>query len=348
MVTVAVLVIAALVVGIFVANGGSFSATSTGDQPAISGNAVAQAGLCPADGTTSLSFTVINPLNTSGEESYDQTARIYEVNDNGEALFATLTDTTAGTADLNCGDTYRVRLESTDSANARIDSVSSGDADVIESGRAIEFVAERSNFNLRVDSSQHAGILVRAFDQDQNAFVFADDSDSASTLRATGATFQSTVDNATATALNSGDDLRWTFGIEANGEDVDANDFGTYILVKASTTVYEEPSVSYEGSDLQDVFGQLDTYESRAFSSYDYAYLIPEGASIEDSERDISLDISALSNVNPGASDDIEIAFATVGAVKEVSGQDMRYSASTDASSPTAVFTLQTFGINIE
>lgn len=343
----ALAVIAAVLVGIFIANDGSFSATST-DAPAITGNVAAQAGLCPADGTTSLSFTVINPLNTSAQEDYDQTAIIYEVNENGEALYTTLSDTTAGTADLNCGDTYRIRLASSDSANARIDSVASGEADVIEEGRAVEFVAERSNFNLRVDSSQHAGILVRAFDEDQNAFVFADDSDSASTLRATGATFQSTVDNATATTLNSGGDLRWTFGIEANGEDVDANDFGTYVLVKASTTVYEEPSVSYEGSTLTDVFGELDTYESRAFSTYDYAYLIPEGSSIEDSERDISLDISALSDVNPGASDDLEVAFATIGGVKEVSGQNMRYSASTDASSPSAVFTLQTFGINVQ
>jgi hypothetical protein len=339
----AVVVVAVLVMWGFGA--GPFSTTETTTTTGT-GSAVATGGLnCPDTLATTLTLTVTNHLNTSGYETYDQTARLYKVQSDGtESLFATMTDTTAGTTTLNCGETYRVRLQSGDAVLARIDGVRSGNGAVLGGqGRYVEFVANSAVYNLEIESAQRGVLKFKAFDLDKNGWVFAADELAASAYRTAPVTFKSVTDNATATALGSGEMLDWRFDIEADGEDVDANDFGLYVLIDASTAQYEEPVITFAGRVLSEVSGTLDTFEGRAFSSYEYVYRID--SSIENRKATMTFSISPVSGVNP--TEDVKIVFAGIGAVKETSSNAMRYSATTDASSPATVFTLQEVTLDI-
>lgn len=347
---VAAVLIVGMVSGLWITGSGPFSSTeAAAPTGAVTGGATVGAALCADTLTTGLTASQYNPLNDTGSESYDQTARLYKVQTDGtEALFATLTDLTSPSAtNTNCGDTYRLRLDSADGSNARITAVRSGEgATLSPDGKYVEFQATGAVYNLEIESPQRAGVKVKAFDLKQNGWVFANDGNSASAYRTSGVTFQSTTDNATAMAIGTADDAHIRFDLRANGVDVDANDFGIYMLVDADTAKYDEPAISFAGKDLSDVKGNLDTFESRAFSNYEYVYRIDD--SIVDKDKSLDFQISALSGIDPGASDDITIAFAGIGASKQTAGNTMRYSATTDASSPATVFTLQTFGLNIQ
>lgn len=342
------LVIAGLIVGLSFGGVGPFSATATPDQTTPGQTTSPSMSLCPDSQQTSVTVTQYNQKNTGQTETYDQTARLYRVgSDGGESLFATLSQTTNTETTVNCGDTYRLRLESSDDSNARIDGVRSGDgASVSSNNRHIQFTAKGAVYNLEFDSAKRGSLLVRAFDLQNNGFVFTDTAANANSYQAAGVTFQSTQDNATATALGEGDLLDWRFDIKADSSSVDANDFGIYMLVDASTNVYEEPSVRFDGQTLQDVTGSLDTFERRAFSEFEYVYRL-DGA-IENRDRSLSFSIQSLADVTPTASDDIQISFAGIGAVKQTAGNSMRYAATNDASSPQAVFTQQDYIINIQ
>lgn len=348
---VAVVLIVGAIFGLWVTGNGPFSTTETAAPTGnvVAGGAAVGGVVCADSLSTGVTVTQYNQLNDTGTETYDQTARLYKVQaDGSEAMFATLTDLTNPSATTtNCGDTYRLRLESADGSNARIVGVRGGEgAKLSADGKYVEFTAKGAAYNLEIESPQRAGVKVKAFDLKQNGWLFANDASSASSYRTSGVTFQSTTDNATAMAIGTADDAHIRFDMRANGVDVDANDFGIYMLVDADTAKYDEPSVSFAGKDLQDVKGNLDTYESRAFSNYEYVYRIDD--SIVDKDKSLDFQISALSGIDPSGSDDITIAFAGIGASKQTSGNGMRYAATTDAASPAAVFTLQTFGLNIQ
>jgi len=347
-VVVGIFVIAAFIAAFWAAGAGPFASTETTTPTGSVGGALPAGVVCADTLATGVTITQYNPNNDTGTETYDQTARLYKVQSDGtEQLFATLTDLTNPSAtNVNCGDTYRLRLQSADDSNARITAVRSGEGAVRSAdGRYVEFQARGAVYNLEIDSPQRAGLRVKVFDLKQNGWVFANDELAASAYRTSGVTFQSTTDNATATAVETAGDLSYRIDLRANGVDVDANDFGMYLLVDADTSVWAEPSVRFAGRDLADVKGNLDTFESRAFSNYEYVYRIDD--SIVDRDRSLDFQVNALSGINPGASDDITLAFAGIGASKQTSGNLMRYAATTDAASPATVFTLQTFGINI-
>lgn len=338
------------ILGAFWLAGGAFSTTgqSTAVPPATAPATSSEISvLCPDSRSTGVTITQYNHLNTLTSDSYDQTARIYRVQADGrEALAATVTDLTAGAVTLNCGEIYRLRLETAAGKAARIDGIRSGErASVASNGRYVEFQPTGAVYNLEFDSARLGDILVRAFDNNLNGFIFSDANPSATAYIGSGAVFQSTTDNTTPMSIGASDNVNVRFDIKANSSDSDARDFAIYVLVDASTTVWEEPDVRFQGADLVEVSGELDTFERRAFSEFEYVYRIT--TSIEDRDRRIDFQAQPISNVNPGASDDITIAFATVGAVKQTSGNEMRYSATTDASSPQPILPLQTFTLDI-
>lgn len=350
MLVVGVLVIAAIFAGLYIGKAGPFAATETAAPPGgvAVGGAVSGGVACADTLTTGITVNQFNELNTTGSESYDQTARLYKVQSDGtEALFATLSDLTNPTAtSSNCGDTYRLRLESADASNARITGIRSGEgAKLSPDGKYVEFQAKGAVYNLEFTSPQRGSLKIKAFDLKQNGWVFANDGSAASAYRTSGATFQSTTDNATAMAVGLADDIQIRFDVRAVGTDVDANDFGIYMLVDANTAVYDEPAVSFAGKTLTDVKGNLDTYESRLYSSYEYVFAVTD--TIVDKDKSLDFEISALSGIDPAGADDLTVAFAGIGASKQTSGNGMRYASSTDASSPSSTFTLQTFGINV-
>lgn len=344
---------AVAIVGLVVwgASAGMFSATgqATGVPPTTAPPTPGEiAQLCPNTLSTAVTITQYNHLNDQTSESYDQTARIYRVQSDGsEALTATVSDLTAGEVTLNCGELYRLRLETEAGKAARIDGIRSGErASVSSNGRHVEFQPVGAVYNLEFDSPKLGDIVVRAFDNNLNGFVFSDASGSATAYVGSGATFLSTVDNTTAMAIGASDSLNLRFDMKANGSTADARDFSLLVLVDASTNVWEEPVLFFQGQELREITGELDTFERRAFSDYDYVYRIT--TTIEDRDRRLEFTTQPISGVNPGSSDDIEIAFAVSGASKQTSGNAMRYAATTDASSPQPILPLQTFTLNIQ
>lgn len=310
---------------------------------------------CPDSGTTSLSLTVYNALNTSGTESYDNTAYIYSVNDGEESLFATLTDTTSGTDDLNCGDVYRIRIVSTDGEggdSSLLMGVRAGkDADVGGNGEYVEFTAQGAQYNLELESKQHTTMLFKLFDNKQNGWVYDSNDASATDYESTGVTFKSTTDNSTAMSVGSGESLDLRYTLKGNSADGDFADHAMYILVDAASGTWQEPDVRFEGVSLSNMKGQLDSSESVAYSDYEYVYVVEvsdiESALIPNKDKFLDFDISARDNVDPDASDDISVDFASVGAVKETSGNMVHYGATDDSSSPSSIYTLQETTIDV-
>ncbi|MEA3430335.1 MAG: hypothetical protein U9R08_03605 [Nanoarchaeota archaeon] len=305
---------------------------------------------CPTDLDTALTLTVNNGLNTTGIETYDNTGYLYKVVNGQESLKSTITDTTAGTATLDCGSDYVYRQVSADGSSgdsAMIMSVGAGDATVVEGGRAVKFTATGPSLNLELVSKQHSPIKIRVYDNDQSGWVYDGSDNDATDFETTGATFKSTTGNTTATAVGASGDIDFNIEAEATISDGDVADLGLYILIDASTSDFQEPTVKFEGSKLS-VFDLVDKKESTSYSSYEYVYKLEAdqaSALIEDDDVSIELEVEAVDGVNPTS--DIVIAFATIGAARATSGYDVRYSSVTDASSPAAIYTLQSFTLDL-
>jgi ribose 5-phosphate isomerase len=168
---------------------------------------------------------------------------------------------------------------------------------------------------------------------------------------ATGATFVSSVDNTTALTIGTGDTLDVEFTLKASNLYTDAFDMGAYVLVEAPVTDYDVDtmSVSFDGQALTAV--DLSGKESTAYNAYEKVYKIPANLASEilggsGTGKKLRVTIDALSDVN--ADDDVVVALASIGSVQEINSNNLRYSSVSDASSPSAVYTLQSFTIDIQ
>jgi len=305
---------------------------------------------CPKDVGTTVTTTLYNILNTSGSDDRDQTAYLYKVVGGEEALVDSITDTTAGTNVLDCGETYRARLVSASGESALITGIRVGEgATLATDGSYVEFTTKSLSYNLQIESKAMSGLKVKAYDNVNAGFMYDSADDSSTDYETTGATFMSTVDNTTALAIGTGEALDVSLSLRSVTAYTDVADFGIYVLLDAAVTVFDTPNVVFEGARLTEV--TLVGPESKAYSSYEFVYMIDaptEGALIPyNSDRDLDVEIAALSDVNPAAGDDVVIAIAPIGGVKEISGNNVRVSSVTDAASPSAVHTIQSFTMDI-
>ena len=309
--------------------------------PAVSGVG------CPTSGVTALAATVRNALNDSGREEYDNSVLLYQVLGTEETLFTTGSDTTSGAYNLDCGNAYRMKLLSASGSNAKIIGIDAGvGAKLGPNGEYVEFSATAATYNLIIAAAQHGVLEFRAFDVDNNAYVY-DTSDAVNTnYETTGVTFDSSTDNATALTVGAGGDFTWKFDVRTTEvqDDVDFSDFSAYVLVDAATDKWNIPSLNFDGKSLSQV--TLDDFESRLWKgTYEYAFGVD--SAFTHKAKTLEFAIQALSGVDPGSSDDIVLTFASKGASRETSGNKVRYSGATDAASPAALFTVQTMTINV-
>lgn len=322
----------------------------TGDSETLSfGETSASDGIiasCGDDGQATVTATFFNALNTTGSENYTVAYRIYDAQGNSIA-----SDSTPASQTLNCGETVIMRMRSADGNggdNARILNAEGSVANlkIIEGGRAVSFVADKNTASLDLYGTQHGVLEFRVYDNNNAGFVYDDGDASATNYETDGVNFKSTTDNATDTALGVAGEIDFTIDVRTTGTDTEFNDLGVYILVEAPNSVYDEPTVKFEGSRLTDVKGELDTNEARTWSGYEYVYFI-EDASIQDDGVEVDFVIQALAGVNPADGNDLEVDFATRGAVKEVAGSGMIYSGTNDASSATVIFAVQDITLDI-
>jgi hypothetical protein len=222
---------------------------------------------------------------------------------------------------------------------------------VSSDGRYVEFTPSGATHTLEIKSKAVSGVVARAFDKVAGEFMF-DMSDATTTeYEATGATFVSSVDNTTALTIGTGDTLDVEFTLKASNLYTDAFDMGAYVLVEAPVTDYDVDtmSVSFDGQALTAV--DLSGKESTAYNAYEKVYKIPANLASEilggsGTGKKLRVTIDALSDVN--ADDDVVVALASIGSVQEINSNNLRYSSVSDASSPSAVYTLQSFTIDIQ
>lgn len=305
--------------------------------------------------TTQVVLNLYNIQNDTGLETFDASGIIYNADG---SLFTTFTDTTEGTLSqsLVCGNEYVLRLVSADGTggdSAQIISIRAGPgAQVIEDGRAVKFAATQPSMRLELNGKQHANAQARVYDN-INAAFFTDTSGDGTTsdYELDGTDFRSTSSNATAIAVSTGGRIDSTWYLQSTLADGDFADLGMYIAVDAAPTVWDRPAVRFNGAELTDVKGSLDSKSATAMSGYEFVYFVPAPAAkaLLDQRSDATMGfrMAALSGVDPGASDDIAVDFIALGASRETTGNAVRYAPYTDAASPAAVFTVVDFGLDV-
>lgn len=330
---------------------GLFSATDSelDDSEQITG--VQTLDSCPTDGDTSATITVQNVLNETTTETYDMGVTLFSLNANGVEEWASdITDTTAGTLTLNCGGSYVIRGLSSQSGSdsAYVLSASGMSSEVIEDGKAVKITATKSSEALKIQTKKHGTLKFKAFDNLNNGWIYDAADASATDYELTGVTLKSTTGNTTAMAIGTDEEIDVTLKVRSVEADSDFADLGMYIAVEGSTSVWQEPTIKFDGATLSNVKGQLSEDEVIYFADYEYVFRVltpADGRLIENSDHDLDFQMAARSGVNP--STDVDIDFVSIGSSSATIGDTVIYGAVTDASTPVVVFTRQDVTLDI-
>ena len=295
-------------------------------------------GECPDSGATDLYLQVRNALDNTQVDRINVTGYLYDKESGAKVATVTATDGLQLSAnDINCGRTYVFRIISTNAyrgVDARILDVEYGNAKVIEDGKAIEFKATGARMDIGLKINRHGILEFKAYDEVDKAYMYAAQGSPA--YYQDGVTWKSTSN--TTIAMGVGGYIDVSIDFRTNETYTNFNDFGTYILVDAAASEYNEPVVKLDGVTLTNVKGQLTTYEARAFSDYEYVYKIDTPITKSGSHT-LRFYIDAISGVDP--SSDIQIDLAAIGAYLSTDGYNVKYGAVDDTSSTSAVFSIQ-------
>lgn len=259
-----------------------------------------------------------------------------------------ITDTTAGTATVNCGETYILKLISADGDqgdNSRIEGIiaagSIPNAKLVDGG--VQFTVDAPNVALNIVGSQHGVLEFRMYSDSNNALMY-DSGDATNTDWETdGVTFESTTNNATATAIGSGGEVEITLQFRSTRTTTDFSDFGYWILLDEPTTEYVNPRCDLNGVALMDSKDstsggrKFSSSEAIAFSGYEYAYYLDKP--VIDSTNKVHCLVKAISGVD--ASTDVQIDFAAVGQSVANDGVSIQRGANDDDASATTIFAIQ-------
>ena len=295
---------------------------------------------CPADGITTLTLNVQNPLNTTGAEKFD--VELTLLGEGGKKT--TGTDSTDGEYSLDCGIIYTLIVESSDGAsgdNANIVSVIEGqDATATEDG-TVTFLASGNSYNLKVGVSQHATLEAKVYDNEDARFAYDTGDASNSEFEADGTIFTDGT-NATAFALtNSGDFIDFKISLRTVQVDTEFGDLGWYVAIEAPVSEYDEPTVSFAGLSLTEMKGDLNSYESKQLSNYEYVYRV-ENSIVRKSEA-----LEFYIESNSDASTDLQIDLFAIGKVDSINGVDILTSSAQDNSASTTVFAIHDITVDI-
>lgn len=350
-IAIAIVVAAIFVVGAMLYTSGKTPATAqqifqVGGQQSVN----EALGVCNNGQVTTTTATVDlkNGEDTTADSTFDATG--YFFGSNGH--YVTVTDTTQGTAALNCGETYTFKLVSADGNNgdnAKITGVESNNAQLNGDG-SVTFTPTASAFYLKPVSSKHGVVEFRVFNVDNNGYRYkaggASGAGNTNDWQLTGQTFNGTTSENSSITVGSGGRFTDEIHFRANQTDVDAADFGYWLFVDADTADWNEPTVKLDGAVLLNQKGSLTPDESRQFgSTYEYAYKIP--GKLTDSEHVLRTEFVALSGVNPAAADSPTVLIAPIGAFKATASNQVLVGAAKDDSSATKVFTSQSLTLHI-
>ena len=318
---------------------------------------------CPSDQTWTGTVSVQNLLNDTGAETFDTTMNFYTIkadgsqdelsyNEIGAGGFSTsITDTTSGSATLSCGKRYAVKILSTSGAGGDpslvrsiVSQSSVADAKVNADGVFV-FTARDNSGAFTLGVHQVGNIAARVFDFVEGAdYIYCQDCATKTEWNATdAANWTSTTNNLTSVTVGSGGEYHVRLETRAVVNDQNVNDRGIYVLVNANTGTWGSPIVKINGVNAVDIIDSgLNPDETKAYSAYEYAYLIGRNTPLTNKEHvDVDMDIFALGGQNP-AGNTLDIDLSPIGSYASVSdANNLKVGSVDDSSSRTQVYTLQ-------
>lgn len=367
--TLAVVIIVAMIIGLFgglmVWNkfGGtalSVLGTPTGQvvtpgQPQQPTTTISTVSPCSSTLYTRLYLQMRNTVDKTQADWNDMNAYVFDSVTG--AFIGNVSTGTTGTypnyLQVDCGREYLIKGISADgntADNGRFTGVTStgqGNTASLTSEGFIKVYVTGAEAKITAEGSRHGVLQFKLYDLVQRAYMYDDSDATANSWELTGANFTSTTDNATATAIGSTDELRVNYELSANQSNTNFNDFGTYILMKASASVWDNPTVKWGGENgqvLVESTAELTPYEKRAYSLYDYIYKVDDA--LAGDIKYAYMRIKPLSGINP-TSQSLTIAFASRGSYTSIQGALVNIGSVKDDASTTAVFTLQTTYITV-
>lgn len=314
------------------------------DQPVVTGT-------CSEPSSSTLGFTanisVQNSLNLTGTEYYATTLYLYESDADGTQGVPAGTVTSSSAVSLTAGKTYLVKQIATSGAAGDGSLMLSTNYGQITQQGNLLFTACGTAKSMTVKVPQHGLWQTRAYDQLNKGLMYDNTSSSSGAyVTQNNVNFTSTSANTTASAVAAGGEVHVTQYIRPNVDDETLNDRGIYVLVDASTTVWNIPTIKLgsAGAVAQNVKSQLTGDEAAAYSNYEYVYKIDASQGItQQSELPVDIDIFALAGVNPVGGDSIVVAYAPIGQFVSTSDSSiLKVGAVQDNSAKSAVNTLQT------
>jgi hypothetical protein len=346
---IAILLLGVIAIGVF---GGKQEQTIIGEEVTTEGTTVSTQ--CPSDYGFSGTVTVQNDLNTTGAETFDTTMYFYTIDANGNEVFEkSSTDTTSGTLTLSCGSTYVARVLSVDGAAGDSSVINSASMSGATSLGAVKdggwkFVVTKASGALTFKVHQHGLIQLRAFDIENNNYLYNVTADTATEWTDdTSANFTSITANNTATAVGTSGSYNVRLEIQTQNADESFNDQGVYILVDASSAVWAVPTLKVSGSTLTNIKGSLPADEAVAYADYEYVYKTSSNF-INPDKISVEYLSTAVSGVNPTGANAPVIALAPIGSYTSVSDSNLlKFGSVKDDSSKTAVYTLYTINFFI-
>lgn len=337
---VAVLVIVALVGGIFAASSGLLGQFSLpGSSEEVNEQAKLQAsGVCNNDKTYALQLRAKNPLNdsTSSAEYLASSVRIYR---DGEFV-GTATLNSDGTFEeittgIACGETYDVVVAAADgtSVSARLDGI---------------LIDQEDEFRT-FDVAQNNDLSFRVRDLDQELFVYADTSTNNKAFQNTGAKFYNTTANATdgtdGLVVGSTDDVNYRIEVEADTSAADDEQYADpqgklYIAVDIqSEEDWQEPTIDLlTGGSLSKV-KSISSVLPRA-DSWDHLWTV-DGWTLETGDNEqFVLRLDPKSGVNPD--DNVVVGILQSGIHVKSGTDDVAIAVQDDSPSNSYVYAKQT------
>jgi len=332
----------------------SFQAIGEEKEPTVTPPSEVPTTTCPSDKKTDITLKVVNTLDTTSTDVFNMTGYVYR-KINGAWDGPTSVTTTDGSGvsinDASCGYEYKVCFISSDGeytgTNAKITEVLSGDA-TIDSEGCVHFNTVTSSQTIVLGGSRHGILKFRLYDDTAKAYFYKSGLGNSNSWGLDGLTWMSTTDNETATAVGAGDELNLILEYRANRTYTDFNDYGHYLLIDAAASKWDTPIVSYGGIEYENVKGEMTTYEQRQFADYEYVYKFSHAVK-NAPVLSISIYIKPLAGVNPGASDDLQFDFASIGRYLSIrsGGTVVETGAAKDDSSASVVFAVQDTTLDI-
>jgi len=296
--------------------------------------------VCGDDVVGNFFFSQENPLNSSVTEYESNTVRFYTLLDDGtEKFLKSVSGCATGYANtsLTCGKKFVAYVQS-----------ASGTASMRET-----FLMDEEDVTEEWNVAETAGLIFRAYDNDEASWVYANDSATSSEWSATGTTFRTTTSNSTDKTVGGDGYIDYKIEFKTNGTaatDKQFQDLGVIFGVNnGNTTAWAEPAgITFSGTGrtaVKEACGSKITGDG-----YDYCYrLLKDGKvpKIEDSTLSIRYEQHSQGGVDPGDGDDITVALFVEGRFKETFGSAMKTGTNRDDSSKTYVRTAQTAVIGI-